>query len=172
MTLIRKLFSSKQDPLNERADTLVYAAHISAVNSFKSFLDRFQFLRDIHQEAWDFFVIVAIVFMGATRLNNLQIDENREDKLMEIVAERLDEWNKSAIQSFEDCKQFFESEFDRLTQVGHDSSFIASDSVGKWIALNILERPPESDEECLFVRTIGAMVTHVAFDWWREGEFK
>ena len=166
MALIEKLFGSKRDPLNERADTLVSAAQINAVGSFRPLADKFQFLGDVKLQDWDFFVTVAAVFMGATRLNNLRIDEAREDKLMEIVAGRLDEWNKDGIRGFEDCKRLFESEFDRLTQAGHDSRFVASDSVGKWIVWNVLGRAPESDDECLLVRAIGAMVTHAVFDWW------
>jgi hypothetical protein len=106
--------------------------------------------------------------MGASRLNNLGVSEAREDKLMEIVAGYLNEWNRDGIRGFEDCKGLFESEFDRLTQAGHDPKFVASDSVGNWIVWNILGRAPQSDDECMLVRTIGAMVTHSVFDWWNK----
>jgi len=166
MALLEKPFGNKQDPLSERADTLVAAAQINAVGSFTPLADKFRFLRDVKLEDWDFFVTVATVFMGASRLNNLRIDEAREDKLMEIIAGRLNEWNKDGFRGFEDCKRLFESEFDRLTQAGDDSRFVASDSVGKWIVWNILKRAPKSDGECLLVRAIGAVATHAVFDWW------
>jgi hypothetical protein len=166
MALFGNLFGSKEDPLKERAESLVSGAQISAVSSFTPSLDRFDFLQDVKPDDWDYFVTVATVFMGATRLNNLQITESREDKLMEIVAGHLNEWNGNGIRGFEDCKGLFETEFDRLTQAGHDPKFIASDSVGKWIVWNISGRVPQSDQECLLVRSIGALVTHSVFDWW------
>ena len=166
MALIEKLFGGKQDPLDERADALVSAAQINAVGSFRPLADKFQFLGDVKLQDWDFFVTVATVFIGATRLSNLRMDEAREDKLMEIVTRRLDEWNKDGVRGFEDCKRFFESGFDQLTQAGHDPRFVAADSVGKWIVWNILGRAPESNEELLLVRSIGAMATHAVFDWW------
>src|SRR5882672_1821199 len=131
MARIQPLSGSNEDPLKQRADTLVSAAQINAVGSFTSLRDKFQFLSNVKLEDWDFFVTVATVFMGATRLNNLRMDEAREDKLMEIVAGRLNEWSKDGMRGFEDCKRLFESEFDRLIQAGRDSRFVASDSVGK-----------------------------------------
>jgi len=166
MTIFGKLFGSKPDPLNESAETLVSAAQINAVSSFTPLLDKFDFLRDVKLVDWNFFVTIATVFIGATRLNNLRISEAREDKLMEIVSGHLNDWNKNGIRGFEDCGRLFESEFDRLSQAGHESRFIVSDSVGKWIVLNILDRAPQSVDECSLVRTIGSMVTHSVFDWW------
>jgi hypothetical protein len=168
MALFGKLFGTNEDPLKGQAETLVSAAQINAVGSFTPLLDKFDFLRDIKPDNWDYFVTVATVFMGASRLNNLGVSEEREDKLMEIVAGYLNEWNRDGIRGFEDCKGLFESEFDRLTQAGHDPKFVASDSVGNWIVWNILGRAPQSDDECMLVRTIGAMVTHSVFDWWNK----
>ncbi len=168
MDLFAKLFGTKEDPLKGQAETLVSAAQINAVGSLTPLLDKFDFLRDVRTQNWDYLVTVATVFMGATRLSNLGINEEREHKLMEIVASHLNEWNGDGIRGFEDCKGLFESEFDRLTLAGHDAKFVASDSVGKWIAWNILGRAPQSDDECMLVRTIGAMVTHSVFDWWNK----
>ena len=97
-----------------------------------------------------------------------QIDHDLENRLMEIVTKDLVEWNSESIRGFEDCKSLFESEFDRLTATGHKPKFITSDALGKWIVWNILGRAPQTDEECLLIRTIGIMVTHVFFDWWEK----
>lgn len=104
--------------------------------------------------------------MAATRLNNLRLGDAREEKLMEIVAQRLCEWKPDGIRGFEDCKGLFEKEFDRLNAAGHDPRFLASDAVGKWIVWNVLGRPPETDEECMLVRSAGALATHAFFGWW------
>ncbi len=168
MGLIGKLFGSGQDPLVERAKELVAGAQIMAVSSLMPLSERFHFLEEIQPDDWDFFVTVATVFMGATRLDNLRLNEGREDKLMALVASRLSEWNKDGIDSFEDCKAFFTSAFDSLTNAGYDSRFVASDSVGKWIVWNVLRRAPQSDEERLLVRAIGGIVTHAVFDWWEK----
>ncbi len=158
--------AKKQYPLLERAENLVPVAHANATVMFTSLLDRFPILRQVDVEHSDFILTVAGVFMAASRLNNLRLGDAHEEKLMELVAERLEQWKADGICAFEDCKGLFESEFDRLTKAGHEPRFVASDAVGKWIVLNILERPSQTDEECMLVRVTGGMVTHAFFDWW------
>ena len=166
MRFLRGMFGQKEDPLIERAETLVDAAHVNSVGMFTTFRDQFSILDEVDADHWDFILTVASVFMAATRLNNLALDNVYEEKLMEIVAERLDQWNPDAIRGFEDCKGFFENEFDRLNEAGHEAEFIASDAVGKWIVWNVLEQSPQTDEDCMLVRTTGTMVIHAFFNWW------
>jgi hypothetical protein len=156
----------KKDLLLKKASNLVQAANINAVGSFTPLLDRFPVLREADVDHWDFILTVAGVFMAATRLNNLRLGDAHEERLMKVVAERLDQWNPDGIRGFEDCKGLFDSEFDQLTMAGHDPRFVASDAVGKWIVWNVLGRPPQTDEECMLVQAIGIMVTHAFFDWW------
>jgi len=163
-----QLIPSEPDPLLESAKTLVDTAHVDAVSMFTPLLDQFSVLREADVEHWDFIVTVAGVFMASTRLHNLSQGDAREEALMEIVAECLDQWNPDGIRGFKDCKQLFESEFDRLTKVGHERRYVASDAVGKWIVWNVLGRPPQKEEEFKLVRTIGAMVIHDFFNWWDE----
>lgn len=158
--------TNQPDPLLENAKNLVQAAQINAVGMFTTLIDRFPILRQIDVEHSDFILTVASVFMAATRLNNLRLSDDHEERLMEVVAERLEQWKPDGIRGFEDCKELFESEFDRLTKAMHEPCFVASDAVGKWIVLNILGRLPQTDEECLIVRAAGGMVTHAFFDWW------
>ena len=168
MGILGNLFGSKQDPLQEQADMLVPAARANATGMFAPLLDKFPFLQDADVNHWDFIVTVAGVFMGATRLTNLKIGNSREEKLMETVAEQLVDWNANGIQGFEDCKGFFENEYDALVAAGHDPTFIASDAVGKWIVWNTLDRAPESQSECELVRSAGTLVTHAFFNWWQD----
>ena len=168
MPLFDKPFGTTEDPLKQQAENLVSVAQINAVGSCTPLLNKFDFLRSVKLDYWDFFVTVATVFMGATRLNNLGINEERQEMLMESIAMRLNEWNRDGIRGFEDCKGFFESEFDRLTAADHDPKFVASDSIGKWIVWNALGRAPQSEQECLLVRAIGSIVTHSVFDWWNK----
>lgn len=105
--------------------------------------------------------------MASSRLNDLRIGDSREERLMETVAESLVEWNSDGIRAFEDCKGLFETEYDRLAAAGHKPRFLAADAVGKWIAWNILGRVPQTQDECMLVRTTGALVTHTFFDWWK-----
>lgn len=158
--------SNQPKPLLEGAENLVQFAHLNAVGMFTPLLDRFPILLQVDDEHSFFILTVANVFMAATRLNNLHLDKDREERLMEVVAKRLNEWNPEGLRFFEDCKGLFESEFDRLTKAGHEPRFVASDAVGKWIVWNLFERPPQTDEECMLVRATGAMVTHAFFDWW------
>ncbi len=162
------LFKSKQDPLQKQAETLVSAACINATGMFVPLLDKFPFLKEVDIKHWDFFVTVAGVFMGASRLNNLKVSDAREEMLMEIVAECLVDWNEDGIRAFEDCKGLYETEYDRLAEASHEPRFLASDAVGKWIVWNVLGKAAESQDECMLVRTTGAMVTHAFFDWWKQ----
>jgi hypothetical protein len=156
----------KEDPLHERAMNLVQAAHINAVAMFTPLMDEFSILQEVQQ--WDFILTVAGVFMAATRLNNLNLGDTRVERLMEVVALGLDQWNPNGIRGFESCKMLFESEFDRLKEAGHENRFVASDAIGMWIIWNVLGRQPQTDEECKLVRMTGVMVTRAFFDWWEK----
>lgn len=166
MSIFCGLFKPKQDPLHMKAETLVPTAGINAKSMFVPLLDKFPFLREADVEHWDFIVTVAGVFMAASRLNNMRIDVTREEKLMATVAESLINWNRDGIRAFEDCKGLYESEYDRLAAAGHEPRFLATDAVGKWIVLNFLGRAPQSENECMLVRSTGIMVAHAFFDWW------
>lgn len=157
----------KQDPLQKQANSLVSAAAINATSLFVLLLDKFPFLEKVDVEHWDFIVTVAGVFVGASRLNNLHVGDAREEMLMETVAEHLVEKYQDGIRAFEDCKHLYETEYDRLAATGPDPAFLASDAVGKWIVWNVLGRAPESHDECTLVHTIGGMITHAFFDWWK-----
>ncbi len=95
------------------------------------------------------------------------MSDAREEKLMKTVAEFLVDWKSDSIQAFEDCKGLYETEYDLLA-AGHEPQYQSCDAVGKWIVWNVLGRAPESHDECMLVRTVGAMVTHTFFDWWKE----
>ena len=168
MDILNRLFKPKEDPLRKQAATLVWASKINARDMYTSMLDTFPFLRDADIEHWDFVLTIAGVFMAASRLNGLRLGDAQEECLMEIVAESLVEWKPDAIEAFDDCKNLFESEHNRLTLAGHESQYIASDAVGKWIAWNVLGKAPETQDECMLVRTTGGMVIHAFFDWWKK----
>lgn len=167
MTFIGKLFGSKRDPLEQQAKNLVSVAKVNATSLFLPLLEKYPILRDVDVEQFDFFVTIAGVFMASSVLNCSKIEESREDKLMEIVADELLKFDSDGIRAFEDCKVFYESEYDRLSALGHESKFLASDSVGKWIIWNIFGQAPQTQDECELVRATGAMVVHAFFNWWQ-----
>ena len=167
MSFFGKIFESKRDPLHKQADTLVPAACINATSIFVPLLDKFPFLRNCNVEHWDFIVTVAGVFIGSSRLNNMHIGEDREDRLMETVAKALNDWNSDGIRAFEDCKHLYESEYDRLSAAGHEPRYLASDAVGKGIVWNVLGKAPQSPAEASLVRVSGAMVISAFFNWWK-----
>jgi len=167
MGILNRLFKAKQDPLQKQAENLVSAARVNATNMFVPLLDKFPFLREADVEQFDFIVTVAGVFMASSILNCLKMDDAREERLMEIVAESLVKWNPDGIRAFEDCKELYETEYDNLAATGHDPQFLSSDAVGKWIVWNVLGRAFQAQDECMLVRTTGALVTHAFFDWWK-----
>lgn len=162
-------FRQKTDPLLGRANIFVQSARVNAISMFTPLLNDYPFLATVDPEDWNFALTVAGVFMGLTRLNNLNIDQAREQKLLEKVFERFVEWDpKNAVRSFDDCKSFFEKHYDALTASGHESRFVASDAIGLWIVWNVIRREPETDNERKLVRVVGAMITDSFFNWWQE----
>jgi hypothetical protein len=158
--------TTQNDPLLKQADCLVEIAQINAIALYQSARKEFSFL-DVNVKHWESILTIAGIFMAANRLKNLRLNEQREQMLMEKIAERLAQWEPSyAIRGFEDCRSFFERAFDALS--GHNLRFVASDAVGSWIVLNILGRPANSEEEWKLVRTVGASVTQNFFSWWEE----
>jgi len=154
--------------LLEKSENLVEVAKINAINMIIPLRNDFSILEQVDDNYWDFILTVAGVFMAATRLNNLCLGNVLEEKLMDVVAERLDQWNPNGVRGFDDCKKLFESEFDRLTKAGHDPRFVASDAIGKWIVGNVLGRLPQTYKEFKLVRLTGVMVIHAFFDWWNK----
>lgn len=169
MGFIDKLFGRKEDTLTKQAEKLVSVARVFAVSLFVPTLDRFSILSEVEPKHWDFTVSVAGVFIAATRLNNLRLDSKREKILMDIVTRELNTWDPDGIRAFEDCKQLFEMEYDRLltlSEYQRDNHFLASDALGMWIVWNVIRRQPQSDKEVELVRVIGSAVTHTFFGWW------
>ena len=158
----------KDDPLLERADSLVPMANICAVDLYVPMLDQFPFLRSVDVKHWEFIVTIAGIFIATTRLHNLRSGDIREQRLMDRVAERLDQWNSNGLNGFEHCKSFFERTFDALLTAEHEPRFIASDTIRSWIVWDVLDRAPSAEEERRLVRTIGVAITHAFFDWWKE----
>ena len=155
----------------EQANALVPAAKKAATTALPPMEAKFPFLETIVKTAddrrwWDILLTIACIYIAATRLRNLGLGEARETKLMGRVTERLNELNPKAHAAFDDCKEFFDRTYEALTAAGHEERFIGSDSIGLWIASNLLDRGPESQDELAFVRAIGAVITHGFFRWW------
>jgi hypothetical protein len=167
MGLISRLLGKPDDYLDRQARSLVDAAKVQATGSYLPLLDRFPVLGDVRREHWDFFVTVAGVFIAVTRLNKLDLPEQREDHLLEIVTQEFNAWDRDAIRAFDDCKQLFDREYDRLNAIGHDSQFLASDALGSWIVWNALGKQPITMEEITLVRGVGAITTYAFFNWWK-----
>lgn len=161
--------SQINDPLLVRADALVQTAHLNGISTPTVLLDEFSILRETDIENWTFILTVAGVFIAATRLRNLRLGEAREQKLMDKVYEHFTRWDsKNADRAFEDCKSFFEKNFDALTKAGHEPRFVASDAIGLWIVWNVLGRAAQTNEERKLVRVVGSMTTHTFFNWWTD----
>jgi hypothetical protein len=137
---------------------------------FTPMLNQFPLLRHVKPEQWDVVITIAGVFIAATRLRSLKIDDAREEELMDIVASGLIQRNPNyGVRGFEDCKAMFERTFDGLSKAGHEPQFIASDALGIWVVWNLLERSPGDDEEeRKLVRTIGTAIVHAFFSWWTD----
>lgn len=162
----RSLRGPQQDPLENQAKVAVSAARVLATGAYMPTLQQHALLEQVESETWDFFITVAAVFIAATRLNSVQVSDEHKDRLLEIMAHDLENWDSNGIPAFGDCKSLFEREFDRLTAVGHDARFVAADALGIWIVWNLLGRQPQTRHEISLVRSAGVIVTSAFFDWW------
>jgi hypothetical protein len=163
---------SNEDPLVERAETLVRAAKRNATTAFVPMPERFPALKRASFQQWVFLVTIAGVFIAATRLVNLRLEKSREQALLQKVTEGLTQWDAAnAIRGYEDCHSFFDRTADGLEKSGHDQRFVASDAIGAWIVWNLFGGPPgDSEENRGLIRAIGASVTHSFFRWWENTE--
>lgn len=156
------------DQLLEKAKNLVPMAHVAAMSVYDAIFKHFPILRQASGKHSEFFLTIGGVFVAATRLNNLPIEDDRKERIMAVIAEELNNWNLNAVAGFEDCRRFFEKNHDMLSQPWGESTFFASDSIGLWIVLNILERLPEYGDESATIRAIGGLVIHNFYRWWDE----
>jgi hypothetical protein len=86
------------------------------------------------------------------------------------VGQKFHQFDRTkAAPAFEDCKAMFERNYKALKAIDHDPKFIAADSLGMWIAWNVLERKPgDTEQERQFVRVVGGAVVHSFFSWWSD----
>ena len=158
------------EPLLPQANALVDAARAFASRAYTPAAAEYPSLgltKAGGKEHWDLIVPTACVYIAAARLNNLELGAAREQKVMGVVSARLEAWDAAnALACFDNCKDFFGKNFEALTARGHEARFIASDTIGLWLAWNLLERAPQSDDERRFVRGMGVAVTHGFFGWW------
>lgn len=160
----------KPDPLLRSAEGLVGAANVIGVTSYTQFGGELQIIYKIDTEQWDWVFTIAGVFIAATRLNNLDVESSRQEKILEVVAKKLAAWKPDGLAGFEDCKAFFERTYDGLATLDEyrrDPQLLASDSIGAWMAWNLLGHAPESEDEKKLIRLVGISVTHAFFDWWK-----
>jgi hypothetical protein len=168
MRFFQKLMREKNDdPLRGQAERLVSSAIINATSMFVPMLDQHPLLKTVKPEDWDFFLTIAGVFIAVSRLEKLQVSNNRKQELRNVVARALtDRSPENGFRGFEDCKAMFERNFDALTRIQHEPRFIASDAVGVWIVWNLLGRPSESEEARKLVRAVGVGIVQSFFSWW------
>lgn len=168
-----KFFQSKKDPITKQAEGLVSSAEIFAISLFTPTLGRFPILATVDVKNWDFIISISGIFIALTQLNNFDLPEDQKSALINIVEKKLSEWNPDGIRAFEDCKSFFESQYDqseKSSEYKKDRRFLASDALGIWVVWNILNRQPQNDEEISLVRVIGSSVVHAFFDWWQANK--
>jgi len=162
-----RILSRKSDPLEQHARNLLPLAHRVARESIE-LKDRYTDVEQTEATWWLFLVAVAVVFVASTRLRNLKLGREREERLMEIVARDFQSWDPRAYDTFEDCKAFFDRTYDGMaaTLTGDDERFASSDPIGGWISWNFLDHAPQTEDERALARQVGVLVTAKAYRAW------
>ena|SRR5262245_47285189 len=161
----------KRDPLERDAASLVGAANALGIDTLANFIGEFPFIPhdERGQRHWDFVITIAGVFIALIRLRTLNLRAKRRLKLEKKVAAGLVElYPAIARPAFEKCKSFFDKYYLDLLDAGYEPQLIASDTIGGWIFFEILNHPPETEQEFKFVRQVGIMIVHSFFNWWEK----
>ncbi|MHB1206375.1 MAG: hypothetical protein ACYCZX_12465 [Rhodospirillaceae bacterium] len=165
-------YNPENDPLLAQARGLLDTAVEAAAAAYDPMCEQFPsldaaFSKAYQQGRWGLIVTIACVYIAAARLQNLALGEARELALMNEVSAHLEAWDaEHARACFENCKEFFGPNYEGLAARGLEQRYLASDTIGIWIAWNILGHGPQTDDEVHFVRTIGVALTHGFFGWW------
>jgi hypothetical protein len=160
----------KPDPLITAAEDLVDTANILAVSSYTKLITDLPSIPKIDTEQWDWVFTIAAVFVAINRLNSANIDRTKKDKVLEIITRKLKGWKPDAIGGFDDCRMLYNKTYDRLAsldQYKSDPQFLSSDSLGNWIAWNLLGHAPQSEDEMKLTRLSGAFVARSFCNWWK-----
>jgi len=161
----------KGDPLESEAALLVEAANTLGMDMFARFLDELPSIshNEWGEKDWYFIVTIAGVVVALTGLRTLNLNEKRRLKLEKKVAAHLVElYPTIARPAFERCNSFFDKSYYTLLDAGHEPQLIARDAIGGWIAFEILNRAPETDQELKFVRWAGTMIVQSFSNWWKK----
>lgn len=163
--------AKSQSELRSKAGKLVQYAHLNAIGSALPFLDEFPAARKVDPADWNFFVTIAAVFIGASRLTALKLSTTAEEELMEIVVQCLTQWDNRALAAYDDCKGCFEYVFDqyegRGVYKGSGAKNLASDALGSWLMWNLFKQAP-NDNELALQWALGAMTINAVFNWWSD----
>jgi len=168
MTNFNRPSRPNRDSLAESASTLVTTANTHAVASYTLVLDRFPFLEELSLTLWDFLFTVAAVFVANEHLRNYRIDDATRSAVTETIDASLEEWDRNALAAYEDLRQFLYDECEKSDEAERSSEFFLSDTIGAWVAINLLGRQLKTDEECEFVRAIGFAMTAIFLEFWEH----
>lgn len=149
---------------------LVGASHVFAISSYTTYLDKYPILAQVNPEHYDVILTIGSVFVAISRLNHEGISEDEKDKALETITNSFKEIYPSAVDAFEDCRNFVDRTYDGLslkTEYMKNPEYLFSDSLGGWVVWNLFEHAPENEEERELVRVLGVMLVSSFISWWK-----
>ncbi len=150
---------------------LLPGAQIAGISAYKALLDKFPAFNSVSMKDWDFFFLIAAVFVATMGLDKPKIGSRQKSELSAIYGRALDQWSTEWNRAFKDCGEFFWRTAEALQQ-SNDPEYIrspkyrVSDPVGMWLVWNLLGRPPETAGERKLARAVGLLASEEFINWW------
>ena len=140
----------------ERARMLLGAANINAITLSTSLAKRYPQWASVDEADWDFFVTVAGVGTAFAMIADC-VPSGEQQRVSEIVAQELREWQKQGYAGLEDFLAFAK----KNTDAGVELPL----AIGSWIVWNLKKEPPNR-EELEVAGAIGLSLIQTFARWW------
>ena len=162
--------SQKEKELLENAKTLIPSITLVSVINYDELLEKYLVLKNMKETDWNFYFAVAAVAAATVGLEKVNIKSKLKSTISKIYGKALEEWNPKWDESFKDCYTFLYEHIEIFDTPEYEKhpGFRVSDTLGLWLAWNLLSYRPTTNNELELIRPLGLLVTSEFIRWWTK----